>query len=166
MSQLRADHSSREVLPSVVCLTKYDRGASIMKKPCPTRGCWAMEGKTLIMKCCCFNFSLVRELQGKAKRISVKLVSEYTYTSANQSPISVKMITTEWGSQFSDAFYGLLSGQSGTQEGLTYSAMGNRISGNTARYWLECRKADIPFTTNEYLFRWMSSIVSEYRKEY
>ena len=36
----RADLSSREVLPSVVCLC--DREASIMRKPWPTEGCWAM----------------------------------------------------------------------------------------------------------------------------
>jgi len=74
------------------------------------------------------------ELQGKPKLISVKLAPEYTYTRAKQSPMLVEMITTDWGSQFSDALYGMLSGQSGTQEGLTYSALGNYISRNTARY--------------------------------
>ena len=122
--------------------------------------------KKLITKCCCFSFSLMIELQGKPKLISVKLASEYTYTRANQSPIAVEMITTEWGSQISDAFYGMLSGQSGNQEGLAYSAVGNHISGNTALYWSESRKADTPFTIHEYLFRWVSYFVNEYRKEY
>ena len=36
----RADHSSRGVLPSGVCVC--DREASIMRRPWPTEGCCAM----------------------------------------------------------------------------------------------------------------------------
>jgi len=54
-----------------------------------------MVGKKLITKYRCFSFSLVTELQGKPKLISVKLASEYTYTSANQLRVPVEMITTE-----------------------------------------------------------------------
>jgi hypothetical protein len=39
----RANHSSREVLPSVVCLSQCDREASIMRRPWLTSGCCAME---------------------------------------------------------------------------------------------------------------------------
>jgi hypothetical protein len=42
----RADHSSRGVLPNVMCLTECDREASIMMKPWPTRGCCAMENNS------------------------------------------------------------------------------------------------------------------------
>ena len=41
----RADHSSRGVLPSVVCLNECDREASIMRRPWPNKGCCAMEKK-------------------------------------------------------------------------------------------------------------------------
>ena len=44
-SLLRADHSSRGFLPSVVCLTECDRAALIMRRPWLTRGCCAMERK-------------------------------------------------------------------------------------------------------------------------
>jgi hypothetical protein len=36
-----ADHSSREVLPSVVCLS--DREASVMRRPWPTKDCRGMK---------------------------------------------------------------------------------------------------------------------------
>ena len=35
----QADHSSRGILPSVMCLTGCDREASLMRRPWPTRGC-------------------------------------------------------------------------------------------------------------------------------
>ena len=41
----RADHSSRGVLPNVVCVTECDREASIMRRPWPTSGCCAVETK-------------------------------------------------------------------------------------------------------------------------
>ena len=41
----RADHSSRGVLPSVVCLPKRDRETSITRRSWPARGCCAMEKK-------------------------------------------------------------------------------------------------------------------------
>ena len=44
----RADHLSRGVLPSVVCL-KCDREASIMRSPWPTRGCCAMGKKNIVL---------------------------------------------------------------------------------------------------------------------
>jgi hypothetical protein len=37
----RADHSCRGVLSSVVCL-EYDHKASVMRRPCHTRGCCAI----------------------------------------------------------------------------------------------------------------------------
>jgi hypothetical protein len=44
----RADHSSRRVLPSVVCLTKCDLEALIMRRPWPTRGFRATAGGLII----------------------------------------------------------------------------------------------------------------------
>ena len=44
LSLRRADHSSRGVLPSAVCL-KCDREASIMRRPRPPRGCRPIEKK-------------------------------------------------------------------------------------------------------------------------
>jgi hypothetical protein len=41
----RADHSSRGVLPSVVCLNEFDHEASIMRRPWPTGGCCAIVKK-------------------------------------------------------------------------------------------------------------------------
>jgi hypothetical protein len=41
----RADHSSRGVLPSVVCLIECDCEASIMRRPWPTKGCYAIGKK-------------------------------------------------------------------------------------------------------------------------
>jgi hypothetical protein len=38
-----ADHLSKGVLPSAVFLPECDSQASIMRTPCPTRGCCAME---------------------------------------------------------------------------------------------------------------------------
>jgi hypothetical protein len=46
----RADHTSRGVLPSVVCL-KCDREASIMWRPWPTRGCYAIGRRIVIVWC-------------------------------------------------------------------------------------------------------------------
>jgi len=43
-SLCRADHSSRGVLPSVVCLSDHE--SSIMRRPWPTRGCWAKVKKS------------------------------------------------------------------------------------------------------------------------
>jgi hypothetical protein len=43
----RADHSPRGVLPSLVCLTEYDREALIMRRPWLSRGCCVMEKKEL-----------------------------------------------------------------------------------------------------------------------
>jgi hypothetical protein len=40
----RADHVSREVLPTVVCLER-DREASIMRRPCPTGAVVPRRGK-------------------------------------------------------------------------------------------------------------------------
>jgi hypothetical protein len=34
----RDDHSSRCVLPSVVCVTEFHHESSIMRRPCPTGG--------------------------------------------------------------------------------------------------------------------------------
>jgi hypothetical protein len=45
----RADHSSREVLPSVVCLNECDRETSIIGRPWPTLGCCAIGKKGLIL---------------------------------------------------------------------------------------------------------------------
>ena len=42
----RADHPSRGVLPTVVCLAECDREAKTMKRPRSTRGCCAMEKNT------------------------------------------------------------------------------------------------------------------------
>jgi len=42
-SLLQADHSSRGVLPSVVCVPECGREASIMRRPWATGGCCAME---------------------------------------------------------------------------------------------------------------------------
>ena len=39
----RAVHSSRGVLPSVVCLPACDRDASIMRRSWPTKSCYAIE---------------------------------------------------------------------------------------------------------------------------
>jgi hypothetical protein len=44
----RADHPSRGVLPTVVCLAECDREAKTMKRPRSTRGCCAMEKKYLL----------------------------------------------------------------------------------------------------------------------
>jgi hypothetical protein len=43
----RADHWSRGVLPSLVCLTVCDREALIKRKPWLSRGCCVMEKKIL-----------------------------------------------------------------------------------------------------------------------
>ena len=45
----RADHLSREVLPSVMCVSMYDRETSIMKSSWPSRGRCATE-KIIHMK--------------------------------------------------------------------------------------------------------------------
>ena len=47
MSLHWADHSSREILPSVVCLTQCDQEALEMRGPWPTRGCHSMKTKKL-----------------------------------------------------------------------------------------------------------------------
>jgi hypothetical protein len=39
----RADHLSRGVVPSVVCLKECDHETSIMRRPRPTRGCYAIK---------------------------------------------------------------------------------------------------------------------------
>ena len=53
MSLHWTDHSSREILPSVVCLTQCDQEASAMRRPWPTRGCHAM--KTIKLQKYSFN---------------------------------------------------------------------------------------------------------------
>jgi hypothetical protein len=45
LSLRQTDHSSRGVIPSMVCLTEWDREASIMRRSWTTRGCCAMGGK-------------------------------------------------------------------------------------------------------------------------
>jgi hypothetical protein len=39
----RANHSSRRVLQTAVCMYLYDREASKMRRPWPTRGCCTMK---------------------------------------------------------------------------------------------------------------------------
>jgi hypothetical protein len=39
----RAGHSSRGVLLTVMCITEYDREASVMRKSWPTKDCCAMK---------------------------------------------------------------------------------------------------------------------------
>jgi hypothetical protein len=42
----RADHSSRGILPIMVCVTECDREALILRRPWSTRGCCPMDKTT------------------------------------------------------------------------------------------------------------------------
>ena len=42
----QADHLSRGVLPSVICVIEYDRKACAVGRPWPTRGCHSMKKKS------------------------------------------------------------------------------------------------------------------------
>jgi len=46
---VRADYSSRGVLPIVVCKTNFDRKFSIMGRPWSTGGCRAMVDKYMFI---------------------------------------------------------------------------------------------------------------------
>ena len=57
-----ADHSSRGILPSVVCLIEYDHESSIKRRPWPTSNVSpGGEGNNLIMRC--HNFSVRNKME-------------------------------------------------------------------------------------------------------
>jgi hypothetical protein len=67
----RADHSSSRVLPSVVCLNKWDREVWTVRRTWPTRGCRVI--KKIKQKICKHKFQIV---------CLMKIVTDYSVVQA------------------------------------------------------------------------------------
>ena len=89
----RADHSPKEILPSVVCVTECDREASTMKRPWPSTHCRATKinppKKTMPP---CPNLTWSAYMFSQSSSITIFLTDPRCHLLRSQSPAVILLV--------------------------------------------------------------------------